>query len=120
MYNSEIAKQLYEAITLLIENGIFHNDIRHTNIMLDSNGTVRLVDYDSAKLAYIDNPETDIRQPILTMKEYDEFLSKSYTIILDEKKYRLAFPLEMQERHIKARKKFENLILSNFILGLGF
>jgi hypothetical protein len=26
----------------------------------------------------------------------------------------------MQERHSKARKNFEHLILSTFILGLGF
>jgi serine/threonine protein kinase len=120
MFIPEIAKQLCEAITVLIENGVFHNDIRQTNIMLDYNGCLRLVDYDSAKLAYIDNPETDVRQPILTMKEYDECLSKNYTIFLHEKKYTIAFPLDMQERHKKARKNFENLILSNFILGLGF
>jgi serine/threonine protein kinase len=120
IYDAQIAVQLCEAITLLIENGIFHNDIRETNIMLDFNGTLKIIDYDSAVLAFIDDPDTVIRKPLITLKDYDLLLQKNYNIVLNEKKYTIAFPIEMQERHLKARKNFENLLLSNFILGLGF
>ncbi len=120
MYNINIARQLCEAITLLIENGIFHNDIRGTNIMIDKNEILRLIDYDSATLAHINDPDTDVKKPLITMQEYDILLAKNYYIYLDEKKYTIGFPIDMQERHSKARKNFEHLILSTFILGLGF
>lgn len=120
MLDYRISLQVCEAITLLIENGVFHNDIRSTNIMFDKTGLVRIIDYDTSVLAYIDNPDTGVRKPLITMKEYDKFLLQNYTLILDEKRYTIAFPIAMQERHCKARKAFEHLILSTFFLGVGF
>jgi serine/threonine protein kinase len=116
MASPVIGHMLCESITFLIENGIFHNDIRGANIMIDSRGKVRLVDYDYSTLAW----SHDRMKPHLSMPEYDDYLRKNYNICIDEQNYTLNFPYEMQQRHLKARINFENLLIQNFILGVGY
>lgn len=86
--------EICEMVTILIENGIFHNDLRDTNIMAgntDSNGRDRLyiVDYDSAAMAFSDDDDDLIR--FLNIEEYNTYLKKNYYIYISGKKYMLNF-----------------------------
>jgi hypothetical protein len=126
MCNPEISYQVCESITKLIENGIFHNDIRSTNIMLTKDNQVRLIDYDMSVQAYMmtsvesTSGHTTHATPLISAKEYDENLKKNYVIFLDEKRYVISFPYEMQERHTKARDMFADLLVRSFIMGVGY
>jgi len=118
MCNPEISYQFCEYITRLIENGIFHNDIRSANIMLSNDNQVKIIDYDMSIQAYQMSNTKPV--PLITAKEYDEYLKKNYVMYLDEKSYIIAFPYQMQERHARARDKFADLLVQSFILGVGY
>lgn len=45
-----IVKDVCDALTILHSNGIVHRDIKPENIMLTDNGTVKLIDFDAARL----------------------------------------------------------------------
>jgi serine/threonine protein kinase len=45
-----IVLSLCDALDILHENGIVHRDIKPENVMIDNNGTVKLIDYNAAKL----------------------------------------------------------------------
>lgn len=121
MCDPTISYQVCECITRLIENGIFHNDIRSTNIMLTHDNQVRLIDYDMSVQAFGPSEyDSATIIPYITAKEYDENLKKNYIVYLDEKKYVIAFPYEMQERHQQARDRFADLLVRSFILGVGY
>jgi hypothetical protein len=111
-----IGHMLCESITRLIENGIFHNDIRGANIMIDNMGKVRMVDYDYSTLAW--SPDT--MRPLVSLPEYDEYIKRNYIISVDEQVFMINFPYEMQQRHLAARRTFENLLYQNFIIGIGY
>lgn len=46
----KVVKSLCDALTVLHNNGIVHRDIKPENIMLTDNGTVKLIDFDAARL----------------------------------------------------------------------
>ena len=104
--------EICEMVTILIENGIFHNDLRDTNIMFSSSeqssdgrdhrfsrcGSNRMtgeqdrlyiVDYDSAAMAFSDDDDDLIR--FLNIEEYNTYLKKNYYIYISGKKYMLNF-----------------------------
>jgi len=116
MENPHLGNMLCESVTTLIENGIFHNDIRGANIMLDFQDRIRLVDYDYSTLAW--SPGT--MKPLMTFPEYNSYLKQNYVISIDEQTYILNFPYEMQQRHNRAKRNFENLLYHNFIIGIGY
>lgn len=45
-----VAKQILGGLSLIHANGIIHRDIKPDNILLDSRGTARLIDFDIARL----------------------------------------------------------------------
>lgn len=116
MRDSDIAHQVCENVTRLIEHGIFHNDIRDTNVMIDYKGNVKIIDYDYSTLAF----DYLSPRPYITAKKYDKLLKRNYTIFLDEKKYEIAFPYMMQQRHRNTREKYSDMLVQNFIMGVGY
>ncbi len=120
MQSPVIGHMLCESITRLIENGIFHNDIRGANIMIDARGKVRVVDYDYSVMAWEYNEKSLYPKPLLSMREYTEYLKRNYIISIDEQKFMLNYSYEMQQRHNKAIQDFETLLFQNFILGIGY
>jgi len=45
-----IISSLCDALGILHENGIVHRDIKPENVMIDNSGTVKLIDYNAAKV----------------------------------------------------------------------
>jgi len=95
--------QLCELITILIENGIFHNDLRDTNVMFDRRGNIKIIDYDSAKLAFSTLNENI---HLLSEQEYSSCLQRNYYIYINNKKYVLNYDYVLQKRHHQAYERF--------------
>jgi serine/threonine protein kinase len=118
-----INNELCESVTLLMEHGIFHNDLRDTNVMFSTGssarGNLRIIDYDSAKMAFAPLAGTsvlgtsdDMTIPLLSEEEYDKCLKNNYHIYISGKKYVLNYHYLLQQRHHKARDKYMEMLES--------
>jgi len=108
--------QLCGLITLLLENGIFHNDLRDTNIMFSKNGvgdygSLRLIDYESAIRAFTIEKDSSI-SPLIDGQDFDEYMYSVYSIISKGVKYDIQFPLYLQVRHHHIRISFKKSLYS--------
>jgi serine/threonine protein kinase len=99
---------LCESLTVLIENGIFHNDLRDTNVMFDRYNKLRIIDYDSAVLAY--ECEDDILVPIVSFNEYEDLMKRNYYIFISERRYVLNYHFILQNRHHEASDKYSDML----------
>lgn len=93
--------QFAEKFTRMIELGYFHNDIRDTNIMVNTQGDLRIIDFESSVCIYTQNS-----RPRITISEYDNYMYHNYNIYINGKKYIIMLPLNYQKKLMEIRCKF--------------
>lgn len=91
--------QLKQACLSLIEAGIFHNDLRCDNIMVDRNLRVKIIDFESAYFICHNN-----------LEKFDTFFYEKCVLINsyiynNEKKYKLPYNFKEMDRIMDARGK---------------
>jgi serine/threonine protein kinase len=109
--------QLCGLVTLLLENGIFHNDLRDTNIMFSKSGfgdygSLRIIDYESAVRAFTIEEDSSI-SPLIDDRDFEGYMYSTYSIIANGVKYDIEFPLYLQVRHHQIRISFKRSLYQN-------
>ena len=87
MFNSgalnKIFIQLLEAFNFLEQNGILHRDIRESNILIDRDGVVKIIDFGLGKITNFINKSTDSKDGIINRynmaRHPNEFKDGRYT-----------------------------------------
>lgn len=103
--------QLCGLVTLLLEHGIFHNDLRDTNIMFSKGGVLKIIDYESAVRAFTIEKDSSI-SPLIDDRDFDNYMCSTYTIFANGVKYDIEFPLYLQVRHHQIRVSFKKSLYS--------
>lgn len=97
--------QVCNLITILLEHGIFHNDLRDSNIMFTTYGILKIIDYESAIQAFKVDNYTII--PLIDDIEFDSYLNSITKIIIEEEEFDLEFPYYLRDRHLEILADFK-------------
>lgn len=100
--------QVCNLITILLEHGIFHNDLRDSNIMFTTYGILKIIDYESAIQAFtVDGTRGCKLIPLIDDIEFDSYLNSITKIIIEEEEFDLEFPYYLRDRHLEILADFK-------------
>ena len=105
-----VFSQLIDAFTYIEKHGVIHRDIREGNILIDAEGTVKVIDFGIGKAIDTEHIEDSLRSQINRMNSDtlpQEYFEKKYTSLTD-----MFYLAELFNRLLKNNPNYNEITFS--------